>query len=204
MEKLNTILFPLINASAHPPQIVLFVARFSAEWLLYVVVIGLVLAWVRHGSDVRRQVFDAIATGVLALAVNMVIAYFWYHPRPFEVGIGTQFLAHAPDSSFPSDHGTILFALAFGLLRSGGVRFWSSVSLMIALLVAWARVYVGVHWPMDMAGSLTVAFVTTIVFGQLSGTRQIIKLRDIALWLYDWVIITLRIPVWLSPRSGQS
>jgi hypothetical protein len=50
-----------------------------------------------------------VAVGIatlLALAVNFTIAALWYHPRPFELGIGHQLIEHAVATSFPSDHGT--------------------------------------------------------------------------------------------------
>jgi undecaprenyl-diphosphatase len=44
----------------------------------------------------------------LFLLINQVIILLWQHPRPFVIGLGHTYLAHAADSSFPSDHLTLL------------------------------------------------------------------------------------------------
>jgi undecaprenyl-diphosphatase len=36
--------------------------------------------------------------------------------------------------------------------------------LPLAFVVAWARVFLGVHWPMDMLGALAVALGMTLLF----------------------------------------
>ncbi|EJK37092.1 phosphatase PAP2 family protein, partial [Klebsiella pneumoniae] len=57
------------------------------------------------------------------------------------------------DDSFPSDHGTVSFTFALAFLFWH--RLWSGALLMaIAAAIAWSRVYLGVHWPLDMVGGL--------------------------------------------------
>jgi undecaprenyl-diphosphatase len=64
---------------------------------------------------------------------------------------GYTFLHHAPDDSFPSDHGTVIFTFALAFLFWH--RLWSGALLMVvAAAIAWSRVYLGVHWPLDMVG----------------------------------------------------
>lgn len=45
-----------------------------------------------------------VYTGLVAafaLLVNQLIGMVWYHPRPFEIGLGHTLLAHQPETSFP-------------------------------------------------------------------------------------------------------
>ena len=43
-------------------------------------------------------------------------------------------------------------------------RRWGIVLLPLAVLVAWARVLVGVHWPMDMLGAMALAVAVVALF----------------------------------------
>lgn len=70
---------------------------------------------------------------------------------------------HAATSSFPSLHATFLFSLALPLLAMHGSR---SIGLMVfvsGITVAWARIFVGVHYPFDMAGAVVTAAMATAV-----------------------------------------
>ncbi|MEX8493621.1 phosphatase PAP2 family protein [Sphaerotilus sp.] len=60
---------------------------------------------------------------------------------------------HAPDASFPSDHGTVFSAVSLCLLLAGE-WVWGLAVLMVGMGVAWARVYLGVHFPLDMLGAV--------------------------------------------------
>ena len=65
---------------------------------------------------------------------------------------------HAPDDSFPSDHGTVIFTFALAFLFWH--RLWSGALLMVvAAAIAWSRVYLGVHWPLDMVGGFLVGLI---------------------------------------------
>ncbi|WP_369072325.1 phosphatase PAP2 family protein, partial [Escherichia coli] len=60
--------------------------------------------------------------------------------------------------SFPSDHGTVIFTFALAFLCWH--RLWSGSLLMVlAVVIAWSRVYLGVHWPLDMLGGLLAGMI---------------------------------------------
>jgi undecaprenyl-diphosphatase len=71
-------------------------------------------------------------------------------------------LVHVPHTpSFPSGHATTSFACAATLARFVSTRV--AVALyVLAALVAWSRVYVGVHYPLDVvAGAVLGLAVAT-------------------------------------------
>ena len=156
MESLNIHWFLLLNAPAHPAPFAYAAAMLCAEYLIWLVPAGLVLGWLRAGLAVRRQLLLAALCGLAALAVNQLIGLAWYHPRPFEMGLGHTLVPHVADSSFPSDHLTLLWAVAFALLGKP-TRVEGLALAVIGLPVAWARIYLGVHFPLDMVGALLVA-----------------------------------------------
>jgi undecaprenyl-diphosphatase len=166
IEHLNSTLFLMINARLPANPAVVAIAMFFAEYLIYAVPCGLVAVWLRGREPWRRAAFRAALTAVLASAVSMAIGVVWPHPRPFMLGIGTNLLSHAPDASFPSDHLTLWWAISFSFLapphsRRERHRIWHT-GLVLALLglpMAWARIYLGVHYPLDMIGAVLVALI---------------------------------------------
>lgn len=159
-EKLNLALFYAIHGSQQPAwRIVL--GELMAEWLIMLVPLTLVLLWMSGRDSWRLAALRALLATVAALVLNWVLGHLWFHPRPFMLGLAENVLNHAPDSSFPSDHATIMFTVALVLLRDRAVRPFGVLIGIAALATAWGRVYLGVHWPLDMAGAAAMAALMT-------------------------------------------
>lgn len=156
MQTLNLILFSAINAGVAPQPGVARLAIFAADWLVYALPAMLLLTWIFGARPTRRQAIEAGLGVCVALSLAQVIGHFWFSPRPFMAGVGTQLIPHAPDSSFPSDHMTFAWSMAVGLMLGGTTRFTGVVMAAMAAAIAWGRIYAGVHWPFDMAGGVLV------------------------------------------------
>ncbi|ARG99033.1 undecaprenyl-diphosphatase [Legionella micdadei] len=164
MEQINLSWFTAINAGANLHGFALGLAVFAAKYLVYFVVLGLAILWLRGEPKHRNTLLLAFGGCLIALFINWVIGLIWYHPRPFVLGVGHTYLHHAPDSSFPSDHTTGLCAISFVFLWREKVR--SAITLLllvVALCTAWARIYVGLHYPFDILGSMAVALFSTLI-----------------------------------------
>jgi undecaprenyl-diphosphatase len=87
--------------------------------------------------------------------------------RPSAVYPSPKPLVHAPhDGSFPSGHATVSFAcatmLAFYAPRAAPAFF------LLASAIAWSRVYVGVHYPLDVLGGAVLGILVAIALRRLS------------------------------------
>lgn len=197
VETLNRTIFLALNATPATPHWLIAAGTLIADYAILLVPAMLVALWLT-GSDERRALaVRACFVGLLALGINQLIGLAWYHPRPFASATGYTFLAHAPDSSFPSDHVTLLSAVSFTFLYSGK-RGIGLFALIVNIAVAWARIFVGVHWPFDMIGAATVAWLACMIgspFWRLAG----VAVTGALIALYRKVLavpISLR---WLRP-----
>lgn len=153
----NLDLFHLLNASLAPGQGMLLFLDIVAQDTPYIVLAMLGLVWFVAGNEVRRSLMAGGVSLAIGLAVNFAIAAVIYVPRPFEAGFGHTFLAHAPETSFPSDHATFLWSLGLGLLVTRRLRWLGFIVSLVGAATAWARVYLGVHFPLDMLASLLIS-----------------------------------------------
>jgi undecaprenyl-diphosphatase len=166
MEAFNQALFLSINATPNLPHWLIVVGLIVANDLIWVVPVTLVGLWLAGGDERREVALRAALVAAVALGINQLIALIEYHPRPFVIGLGHTFLAHAPDSSFPSDHVTLLSAVVCTFLYNKQ-RLLGLSGLGIAIAVAWGRIFVGVHYPFDMAGAACVGWVTYVLMTPL-------------------------------------
>jgi undecaprenyl-diphosphatase len=165
-EHFNLYLFSVHNAQSGLAGWRLSGAVFAAEWLILLVPLFLVLLWMSGNTSERETAVRAAAATGVALAINAACGLLWFHPRPFMDRVGHTFMHHAADSSFPSDHATIMFTVALVLASGQGelARRLGNVLFPVALVVAWSRVFLGVHYPLDMIGALAVALGMTSLF----------------------------------------
>ena len=99
------------------------------------------------------------AIGCMVLINNICIKHIVNRIRPYEVIEGLIPLGNIPDdSSFPSGHTAISFTVSLVLLFSTKKRF-GIPAVILAVLIALSRMYVGVHYPTDVLGGLVVGIV---------------------------------------------
>jgi undecaprenyl-diphosphatase len=130
------------------------------------------LLWLGNTRVTRLVALTSILALTIALAANQIIGLVAYTPRPFLIGLGHQLIDHRPSSSVPSNHGTIIFTYAAALAFC---RVWclSVVVGCLGPLVAWSRIYLGVHFPFDMLGAAIVSTLAAFVSNQVMLRYQV-------------------------------
>ena len=157
LSELNLSLFSWINASPEASNTSIHFAIFIANDLLYCMILLFAWFWLRGNYDTKKQILKAFIFTSIAILISQCISHVYYHPRPFVMEVGRTLIYHAPNGSFPSDHMLIFSSIAFSYLFSAQ-RKLGIFLLGMAWLVAWSRVYLGVHFPLDMLGAFLLAF----------------------------------------------
>lgn len=99
-----------------------------------------------------------------ALLVDLVVCNGILKPlvhriRPFDVKTGVELLVKRPtDYSFPSGHTAASFASVMALYLAGEKKIWIP-SLVLAILIAFSRLYLYVHYPTDVLGGVIIGVV---------------------------------------------
>ena len=157
LSELNLSLFSWINASPEASNTSIHFAIFIANDLLYCMILLFAWFWLRGNYDTKKQILKAFIFTSIAILISQCISHVYYHPRPFVMEVGRTLIYHAPNGSFPSDHMLIFSSIAFSYLFSAQ-RKLGIFLLIMAWLVAWSRVYLGVHFPLDILGAFLLAF----------------------------------------------
>ncbi len=158
----------------------------TANWGILVVPVLLVTLWFRGGTSGRQAAITATLAATLGLSIAGVLSFLFYAPRPFALGLAPNILDHVTDSSFPSDHATVMAAATVALLL-GGHRLAGWLALVATFAVGLARVALGVHFASDiLAGMLLgagVAFLFQIpsIAGFAAFCRQLAEALYVAL-----------------------
>jgi undecaprenyl-diphosphatase len=146
-------------------------AFFARPTALAILVVLLALAVVRtvvvSFGDVDLDRIGALALAAastaVAYAVSIPIVHLVGRSRPFQAMPQAVVLIARPSGfSFPNEHAVIAGALVTGLWLSR-TRLSAALASLTALVVAFALVYSGAAYPLDVVGGLLIGAVLTLV-----------------------------------------
>ena len=105
-----------------------------------------------------------LASSVLEIIiVNGVLKHLIARPRPFVTYDEVVPLANIlSEHSFPSGHTALVFSMAFVIYKLFP-EIYGKVALVIACLVGFSRVYLGVHYPSDVLAGIIVGWFVSLV-----------------------------------------
>lgn len=168
LESLNQYLFHLTNAQDTAHSSLFFMAYALAEYAIFAVPVVLLAGWLWSGKLTRLAMLQATTSALLALLMAQGVGWIWPHPRPFMMGVGHTLIAHVADPSLPSDHLTLIWSVAFSLLLHRQTRRAGGALALLGLPVAWSRIWLGVHFPLDMVGAAAVSVLSVWACGRWS------------------------------------
>ena len=140
---------------------------------------GLLLAgwWIARRRNSTASMVAALWAPLgmlLAVAVNQPIVADVDEARPYRTLPHILVLAtRSTDPSFPSDHATMAGAVTVGLFLVS--RRLGALTAVAAALMAFARVYIGAHYPQDVIAGLALGALVTGI-GYLIARRPLTAL----------------------------
>ncbi|MEY2580416.1 MAG: hypothetical protein QOE09_265 [Ilumatobacteraceae bacterium] len=120
----------------------------------------------RQQGDLRAVAGSVWAAGsaLVALGIAQLIGGAIGRTRPYDAMAGVHVLvARTTDFAFPSDHATVAGAVAAGLFLTN--RRWGIIAIVLAVLMAFTRVYVGAHYVADVVGGLALGAAVAVAGG---------------------------------------
>lgn len=125
-----------------------FISRLADHGEVWIVLAAVLLLLRR-----QRRCGAAISCALVLdlVSCNMLLKPLFGRIRPFAVNTAVELLSAPPvDASFPSGHAAASFAAVFAL-KTAGSPLWKP-ALALAVVIAFSRLYLYVHWPTDVLG----------------------------------------------------
>jgi undecaprenyl-diphosphatase len=121
----------------------------------------------RPGGDRKWKLAcgSGFASAALAYVVAFVIHHIWARPRPYTSHHISHPWSNTTDASFPSDHTTVSFAIAFAVVAFDPIA--GAIFLVIAAIIAVGRLFIGAHYPSDIGAGLVIGLLAAGVIVRL-------------------------------------
>ncbi|PEK30264.1 MULTISPECIES: undecaprenyl-diphosphatase [Bacillus cereus group] len=154
---------------------------FLAEYMVYIFGLIIIAYWFTGSRKSRMMVIQAMVAFVIAEVIGKIAGEFHLNYQPFAVLPDVNKLVdHAVDNSFPSDHTILFFSICFSfcLVRKKTGWLW----LTLAFCVAVSRIWVGVHYPLDVAIAALIGCVSALfsywLVPKISFIKQLLTLYE--------------------------
>jgi undecaprenyl-diphosphatase len=158
----STSLFEKINNLASVYKILDWIGIFFADYLIYIA-----LAVILIVLFLKRYRLMAIAIVISVFISRIIITeplkMIFHRARPYVVleNVRKLVVENTDYASFPSGHAAIFFAIAAAIFFFN--RKLGIFTFIVAILVGLSRIYVGVHWPIDIVAGAIIGIVSGII-----------------------------------------
>lgn len=158
-------LFSAINGLAGRSAVLDAIMIGSAKYLPVVFALALIALWLTWKPQNQRGAFLAGTSALIALGLGQIVGHALPRPRPYLAHPVNLLISRSVDTSFPSDHATLGFAVAVMVWQYN--RRVGTALLFLALVLAFSRVFVGAHYPSDVLGGGVLGTVTSLAIAAL-------------------------------------
>lgn len=160
---MNDHIFNLINGVTGRNSAVDDVIVFFAVNMQYVLIVSSLWVIFHYlGKKQPRIPVTLLSSFVVCMISDRLIETFYYHARPFVVEKVHLLIRHSATTSFPSTHAIFMFSVSIPLLLFRETRCMGLFLFFLSLIGGISRVYVGVHYPLDILGSLIVSVIVSL------------------------------------------
>ncbi|MET3513839.1 undecaprenyl-diphosphatase [Pseudacidovorax sp. 1753] len=149
-------LFLAMTAGNSPTPWLLSVASALARFGPWLSAVVMLAASLRQPEE-RGYLLALLCMAAIGSLVSHALASSLGYPRPFMLGLAPSHLAHGGSDGLPSTHATVMGLVAFGMLVRRPLRPYGAAALILAFATGWARIHVGVHFPLDVVAGLGLA-----------------------------------------------
>ena len=154
LDFLQTIHTPLLD------KILAFITSLGNVGIIWIVlaVVLLILPKTR-----KAGIIVAAALLMDLILCNLILKNLVARVRPYDVNTAIAILIKKPlDFSFPSGHTAASFAAMTALVLAKMKKAWIA-ALVLAVLIAFSRLYFYVHYPTDVLGGAVVGILSGII-----------------------------------------
>ena len=154
LDFLQTIHTPLLD------KILAFITSLGNAGIVWIVlaVVLLILPKTR-----KTGIIVAAALLMDLILCNLILKNLVARVRPYDVNTAIAILIKKPlDFSFPSGHTAASFAAMTALFLAKMKKAWIA-ALVLAVLIAFSRLYFYVHYPTDVLGGAVVGILSGII-----------------------------------------
>lgn len=151
---LQTIHTPLLD------KILAFITSLGNAGIIWIVlaVVLLILPKTR-----KTGIIVAAALLMDLVLCNLILKNLVARVRPYDINTAIAILIKKPlDFSFPSGHTAASFAAMTALFLAKMKKIWIA-ALVLAVLIAFSRLYFYVHYPTDVLGGAVVGILSGII-----------------------------------------
>lgn len=168
----NILIFRFINEHNSPLfDTFFFYARFLGRGEIIFLIL-LILIFTKRKDDFLRFLIASLLTATMVILLKNLFS----QPRPALLLGDVHLLLPYYKNSFPSGDTAVASLILLFFFNKVGIVF-KFLLIIYWLIISYGRIYLGVHFPVDILGGLLIAFLCIIVSNVMMNKWQVPKIE---------------------------